>query len=449
MLAHSPPLPLVIEYIAEGGITAEDEEGAIFALEQRGRVRRVRLGLPVTILQRLIAVIDEEYPIMEYLVVLPPIEDNSTKLILPETLQAPHLRNLVLKGFALPIASRLLTTAVNLVTLYLHMCHPSTYIHPNTLLQWLSFMPQLETLAISFLFAVPSRDVERQLAYMPIRTTIILPNLHHFSFRGVSTYLEALVHRITTPLLEKLEIQFFNQFTFSAPCLRQFISTTENLRFDGAKFEFYTDRVNVAVYLRGGAQMHALSIMVDCWHLDWQLSSITQISNYLGQMFSSVEHLTLEHKEHRQSSEEHNEVDRTEWRKLLRSFSNVKALWIDKGLVGELSRCLQLEDGEHPLELLPELQELTYPGSVDTVAEFTSFIDARQKAGRPVTLHRGPFQELLKRLYRDISHLEMKLLADSGEPQDESLIIIEGGPSVGADEVEKVRWTKAIEDHKR
>jgi hypothetical protein len=59
-----------------------------------------------------------------------------------------------------------------------------------------------------------------------------------------------------------------------------------------------------------------------------------------------VEHLTFEHEVHGRSSEEHNEVDHTEWRYLLRSFSNVKTLNIDDGLVWELSCCLQLDDGE-------------------------------------------------------------------------------------------------------
>jgi hypothetical protein len=62
------------------------------------------------------------------------MEDNSTILIFPETLQAPHLRHLTLRGFALPIGSRLLTTAVGLVTLYLswppiHLL-PSKYSAP-------------------------------------------------------------------------------------------------------------------------------------------------------------------------------------------------------------------------------------------------------------------------------------------------------------------------------
>jgi hypothetical protein len=101
-----------------------------------------------------------------------------------------------------------------------------------------------------------------------------------------------------------------------------------------------------------------------------------------------MEHLTLGHEVHSQSSEEHNDIDRIEWRSLLRSFSNVKTFRVENGLVKELSRCLGLEDGELSLELLPGLQELTYSGGGDTDDAFTPFIDARQNAGRPVTLVR-------------------------------------------------------------
>jgi hypothetical protein len=59
---------------------------------------------------------------------------------------------------------------------------------------------------------------------------------------------------------------------------------------------------------------------------------------------------------------------------------------IHHGLIGELSCCLRLDNGEHPLELLPELQELTYLGSGIVSDAFTSFIDAHQNAGRSVTL---------------------------------------------------------------
>jgi hypothetical protein len=385
MLAHSPPLPLTVDYSSEDGTTA-DEEGILLALEQRHRLRHLRLIFPVQNLRKLVMAIDEEFPILEYLIVGPPMHD-STALMLPETLQAPQLRHLMLGGFACPIRSRLHPTAAGLVTLCLVIIHPSAYFQPNILLQWISFMPQLENLDIVFTFPIPNRDVERQLTHMPITTHITLPNLRLFWFRSVSAYLEAVVCRITTPRLESLQIGLSKQLTFSVPRLAQFMNTTETLRFDNAVIKFNDKQVNVLVFLRE-ADTYAFGGAVDCWHLDWQVSSVAQISTALSQVFSAVEHLTLEHEVHSQSSEEHNDVDRIEWHNLLRSFSNVKTLRVEDGLVEELSHCLRLEDGELSLELLPELQELTYFGNRDTGDEFTSFIDARQNAGRPVKLVR-------------------------------------------------------------
>ena len=386
MLAHSPPLPLTIYYRGKDGITAEDEEGLLLALEQRHRVRHLWLCLPVRILRKFVVAIDEEFPILEYLIVAPQTTD-SAALMLPETLQAPNLLHLTLNGFVFPIRSRLHPTATGIVTLYLTVTHQSAYFQPNVLLQWISFIPQLETLAICFTFAVPNRDVERQLTDTPITTHITLPNLRLFRFRGVSAYLEAVICRITTPRLEILNIRLFKQLTFSVPRLPHLINTTENLRFDNAEIIFKDKEINVWASFRETGT-YSFVITVDCRHLDWQVSSVAQISDALSQVFSAMDHLTLGHEVHSQSSEEHNHADRTEWRNLLRSFSNVKTLYVEEGLVEELSRCLRLEDGELPLELLPELQELRYFGSRDACDAFTSFIDARHNSGRPVTLVR-------------------------------------------------------------
>jgi hypothetical protein len=115
---------------------------------------------------------------------------------------------------------------------------------------------------------------------------------------------------------------------------------------------------------------------------------MAQIFDPLSQIFSTVEHLTLEHRSHWYSwtSDEHNEVERTNFFKFLRSFSNVKTLHVNgRELVEKLTRFLQ-SYGELSPELLPQLQELTYSGSGDTVDPFSAFIDARQKSGRPVAL---------------------------------------------------------------
>jgi hypothetical protein len=397
MLTHSPPLPLTVDYGSEDGITAEDEEGILLALGQCHRLRHLRLIFPVQNLQKLVMAIDGQFPILEYLIMGTLLKD-STALMLPERLHAPHLRHLMLGGFACPIRSRLHPTAsaAGLVTLGLILIHPSAYFQPNILLQWISFMPQLESLEVTFTFPVPNRDVGRQLAgtHTPITTThITLPNLRLLCFRGVSAYLEAVVCRISTPRLERLRIRLFKQHIFSVPRLPQFMNATENLRFDSAEIEFSSEQARVETYIRETDEF-AFAIKVDCWHLDWQVSSAAQISNALGQVFSAVEHLTLEHQVHSQSSKEHDDVDRIEWRNLLRSFGNVKTLRVEDVLVGKLSHCLRLEGGELPLELLPKLQELTYFGSGpsgETGDAFTSFIDARQNAGCPVTLvHHSP-----------------------------------------------------------
>jgi hypothetical protein len=249
MLAHSPPLPLVIDYYYDDDITAEDEEAITLALEQRDRVRRIRLDIPVLKLQKLMMAIDGEYPILEYLILSDPPEEKRTVLILPETLETPHLRHLTI-DCSISIRSPFLGTAAGLVTLYLGLYHPSTYFQPTVLLQSLSLMPQLEILLIAFFFAVPNRDVERQLMRTPIMTHVTLPNLRVFAFRAVSAYSEAVLSRITTPHLEDFHIRYPKQLTFSVPELLQFMGRTENLRFDRAEFYFDSERVYVGVPLR-------------------------------------------------------------------------------------------------------------------------------------------------------------------------------------------------------
>jgi hypothetical protein len=380
MLAHSPPLPLVVFYDHDD-VGAKDEEGLILALEQRDRVRRIRLRMNISKLQEFIMVISEEYLILEYLVISIPNPSPDLCLMLPETLQAPHLRHLVLSGLSLPIGSRLLTTAVGLVSFSLIITNLSTYFlfQPHTLLQWISFMPQLETLMICSNAAFPT--IERQV---PIVTPITLPNLRWFFFQGSNAYLEAVVRQITTPRLEGLQIFFFEQYYFSVPCLSQFINTTKNLRFSKATLSFCHDQVDVGMYTREEADMlQSLHVHIPGEDTLWKVSAVAEISNSLSQLFSAVEHLTLKYDFDLWSLYV---INRNDWHKILRSFGNVKTLRISNEFVEMLSHCLQSDDGELPLDLLPELRELTYSKSRDRGDLFTSFINVRQNAGRPITL---------------------------------------------------------------
>jgi hypothetical protein len=402
MLAYSPPLPLIIDFYltnSEKDFTAKDEEGLILALEKRDRVRRVRLLLPFPRLQKIIPAIDEEYPVLEYLIIGPSPQDNSTELMLPERFQAPRLCHLLLKGFAIPMESRLLMAAMGLVTLTLIFDHHPDYFLPSGLLQWLSFMPQLETFRINFLSPVSDDEVERQLMQMPTMTHFTLPSLHKFVFQGSSAYVGALAPWLSTPHLEELVIDFYH-LAYSVPPFLQLTGITENLRFDSVKleFDFSKKRVFVGMYLREEVETYALSMFVYYRHLDWLVSFLAHLFNSLSQILSAVEHLTFEHKLPGRPSEEHTEVDRSEWRRLLMPFTNVKTLCVNGWLVKELSRCLRLENGEDPLELLPKLQELTYWGPIlgggHARDGLTSFTDARQNAGCPVTLMRRRYLKI-------------------------------------------------------
>ena len=386
MLEHSPSLPLFIDYHLDSDLDtkmiAEAEKGIILALKQRDRVRRVRFLLPVPITQRLIRIIEEEYPVLEYLIINPSTTLSMTASILSETFQAPRLRHLTLRGPGLPIGSRLLTTAVGIVTLYLFLGHTSSYIQPHTLLQWLSFMPQLETLRVDYIVS-PLYEVKRQLVHAPAMTHVTFPNLRWFEFQGPKAYVEAVVCRITTPRLEKLDIQLIMELPMSVPGLLQFMNTTENLRFDSADFEFCKICASAKMYLRGQPKAFALSVTVIGFVLDIQVAGLAEIFNSLGQKLSTVEYLTLKYKEL-----EYNEIeiDRTGWRNLLGSFGNVKTLRVDEELVEAVSHCLQVDEGDSSPELLPELWELSYSAMGNTYGPFKSFIDTRKKAGRPVIL---------------------------------------------------------------
>jgi hypothetical protein len=225
MLAHSPPLPLIIDHFDENnGINAKDEEGLIHALQQRGRVRRIRLVKPVPILERLIINLDGEFPILEYLIIehqqyLGHVTRRNRNLKLPETFRAPHLRHLLLQNFTNLIGSPLFTTMRNLVNLFLNIIPPSAYFHPNALLQRLSLIPRLEIFVITLNSHFPSGDTAKQLLRTPITMRVTLPSLRWFAFQGISDYLEVLLLRVTIPLLERLQVKFFNQLTYSIPNL--------------------------------------------------------------------------------------------------------------------------------------------------------------------------------------------------------------------------------------
>jgi hypothetical protein len=83
----------------------------------------------------------------------------------------------------------------------------------------------------------------------------------------------------------------------------------------------------------------------------------------------------------------HDHNYRTQWRDLLRLFNNAKALHVHDDLVEQVSESLRSKDGESPLELLPNLEDVVYSGGRDSRYLFSLFVNERQGAGHTVDLN--------------------------------------------------------------
>jgi hypothetical protein len=383
MLEHSPPLPIIIDYWdKDRKITAEDEEGVLLALSHRDRLRRIRFWVPTPSLRKFIAAMNEQFPILERLYIVSKTE-GPTAPVFPGTFQAPNLRRIGLWKASISTGSPLFTTTASLVTLILaNVKTPQSHLTPSYLLTGLSLMHQLEVLVIDFHY----HDVDAQLSHIPNMIKVTLPNLRRFWFGGKSTYLEVLVARINTPVLNNLQVRFHNQVTFPIPHLSQLIRIPGNLSFRAVWLDFLSRGFTLGTIHQGKLTTPAFTLWVFCEHLDLQVSSAVQILSALHPVFSVVEQLTLRHERHNRSSERHNVVDRTQWRELLRPFNNVKTLYVQNELVGKISCSLRSGVGQPPVGLLPNLKELGYSGGTYAQDAFAPFVDGRQGADHSVNL---------------------------------------------------------------
>jgi hypothetical protein len=359
MLAHSPPLPLTIFYDdCSREMTAEDEDSILLALSHCDRVHRVALGIPASKLGKFTTPMNEEFPILERMSIQARSHDSSHLASL-KAFRAPSLRHMWTS--CIPIQSPLPPNTTSLVNLELIDIPASVYFPPSYLLTQLSHTPQLETLVIHFHAPLPNRDVTRQLSNTPFTTNVTLPHLRLFSFRGVSAYLEGLLSRISAPSLNSLDVQFFNQLTFSVPCLLHFMQTSGGLGFSSIELTFYDDLVVLVSDPHRSWQQRPLRLQILCRHLDWQVATAAQILGKLSPVLSAMEELTLRLEKPDRSSELHNQVDETQWRELFMPLSRVKKLCVPDTLFGEgsHSQSLRLEDKE----LFPDLLEVQYSGS--------------------------------------------------------------------------------------
>src|SRR5258708_3563330 len=239
-LAVWPPLPIVV-----GGFGIRRTGNITAALEHNDRVCKISLqDVTSLVVEEVLAPMQKPYPVLTDLTIWRQDGHGAAPIVLESFLggSAPRLRRLSLNRIPFPGLPKLLLSATHLVVLHLWDVPNSGYFTPEAIVTGLSTSTCLKLLFLEFEYPLSRPKTERRCP--PPLTRSILPALTMILFKGSSEYLEDVVARIDTPLLDCLHITFFHQLIFDTPQLTQFISRTPNLETQGeARVAFSGDKV--------------------------------------------------------------------------------------------------------------------------------------------------------------------------------------------------------------
>ena len=214
-----------------------------------------------------------------------------------------------------------------------------------------------------------------------------MPTLRRLTFRGVITYLDNLVARINTPLLERLTLTLFFEHPVTLVNLTKFIQRTERFGCSVARIIFNNDGASMYTNDYKQQGIGKLSLHVNCEPPNWKMDSVTMAFSALRGVLSVVEELTFDLDEDGMPSEWRNTLDNTLWHELLLPFVSVKNLHIGScgsSIAFRLARALELKVGGL---VLPELQVLQVPLEFFHARNvFFTFIETRKLMGHPVRL---------------------------------------------------------------
>jgi hypothetical protein len=313
--------------------------------------------------------------------------------VLPNTFlggSAPRLRSLHLRHVPSPTLPRLLLSSNHLVDLHLRRIPHSGYISPETMATCVSALTSLTNLSIGF--ESPASRPDPRTRHPPPLTRAVLPALTKFEFRGVSEYLEDLVARIDAPLLNSVEIAFFNQLVFGIQQLPRFIGHAPALMScDMAQIDIYNDHVVMGFMSKRPSPFRLLRFKILCREIDWQVSSVAQIGNQLSESFS-VDQLFIRDITSGTTFGHFIEdfMDETQWLELFHPFIAVRTLYISRMMQSHVVSALRRLRGESSTEVLPALDNLYLGGywpSRSEQQDIEPFIIARQHSDHPVSIH--------------------------------------------------------------
>ena len=388
MLNVWPSFPIVVwvrDYVTL------DMDNTLAALEHNDRI--CQLGLfyfPSSQLEKVLVAMQQPFPALKYLRL--GVNDETGQVVPASFLggSAPCLKKLALYGIIpFPGLPKLLLSATHLVHLSLCRIPHSGYISPEALVACLSALTSLKSLFIGF--ESPQSRPDRNNQRPSPETRSLLPVLTRLWFRGVGEYLEDLVARIDTPLLDKFTIIFFHQLIFDSPRLTQFINRTPKFKTHGEARVVFSNR-DVTVTLPQTFDGE-LELGISCKQSDWQLSSVAQVYRLFSPgpraLIPTVERLYIQSKSwplHWQD-----DIESDQWLELFHPFTAVKDLYISSEFMPRIALALRELVGGRAAEVLPALQTLflgALPPSGPVRESIGKFVAARELAGHPIAVSR-------------------------------------------------------------
>lgn len=268
-----PPFPIAIH-----GFSFSDEgsENIIAASEHRHRVPEIDLVLGG--IERFGTVAQEQFPALTYLRLVATYNTVFHEEFLGGS--APSLRTVILDGTPFRALPQLLLTPSHLVTLQLLRVPITGCISPESMAACLATLLNLEHLRIELQSPRSPPFITNSLS---IRA--VLPALTSFRFEGASSYLEDLISRIDTPILDTLSMTFSDPF-FHIPQLPGFISRIERFKLPNRAVVYvYASSVYLKCVPSDGFKLE-----ITC--VGW-VSSMARVCRHLSPFLSGVECLAL------------------------------------------------------------------------------------------------------------------------------------------------------------
>jgi F-box-like len=380
-----PALPIVLMQCDDDWQSKWGVDNVAVALEQNNRICQINLwSVPTSLMGEILAAMHKSFPVLTYLD-LGTEDETLVTLVDPDLFlggSAPCLRFLQLASIPFPGLPNLLFSATHLADLRLYNLSHSGYISPEAMVSCLSTLTRLETLILEF--EPPESFPVREHRRPPPPTLTLLPALTRLHFRGVSEYLEDLVVRIDTPLLDNFEITLPHQFIPDTAQLAQFIGRASKLKaHDGAHVVFHDSGVRLTL-----PRIFEKRLEISYEVVNWQVSSVAQVSTLLSQAFSAtVERLYIcdDYAYWRGDIR----VVNNHWLEFLRPFTSVKSLYLSRVIVQRIAPALQGLIGERVAGVLPALQtlfleDLKLSGPVQEA--IGSFVSRRQFSSHPVAV---------------------------------------------------------------